>query len=209
METYICIYLGGLQNRRKMSLPSMLLMARMILRKDLSMNFVRNCFSISKASISLIFKLVCCCLYQHSNYISRCWSHPDITEVTIEFESFLTSCRLISMFRHWLTIFGLLSTTNCVPCMINCGGASRILYWKLSTTCWIIGYTSIYVPTFNKFKYKVAVAQLVALLHCNLSARVRSPNEAHQVLFFSKERKFALQFISCTTFELKSEFHTH
>ena len=65
------LFVAGQYDRKKICLPAMFLLARMMLRKDLTMSFVKTVFSLSKASVAIIFKIVCITLYDTSNYISR------------------------------------------------------------------------------------------------------------------------------------------
>lgn len=65
------LFAAGQYDRKKICLPAMFLLARIMLRKDLSMSFVKNLFALSKTSVCVIFKIVCVTLYQTSNYISR------------------------------------------------------------------------------------------------------------------------------------------
>ena len=73
------LFFMGEKDRRKINLPAAVLLARLIMRQNLSIQMLTNIFALKKTQIGAIFKCISISHYSAGNYISRMWTHPETT----------------------------------------------------------------------------------------------------------------------------------
>ena len=78
------LFFIGERDRRKINLPAAVLLARLVMRQNLSLQFLTNMFALKKIQIGNIFKCISISQYAAGNYICRMWTHPQTTDDVLD-----------------------------------------------------------------------------------------------------------------------------